>query len=62
MPPDMIVPDHSFMSFESGLPISARYVIAGTKIENLVQSEDSIEDLKYFTPYANMVTATQAEK
>ena len=52
MPPDMALPEHSFLSFESYLPNSYRHgIIAGVKLENLVQSEDSIEDLKYWTPF-----------
>ena len=62
MPPELAVPDHSFLSFESYLPISSRHgIIAGVRLENLVQSEDSIEDLRYFTPFVNTVTAGQIE-
>lgn len=52
MPPDMPILDHSVMSIDNLLPTAAHYgILAGARFESLLLSEDSIEDLRYFTPF-----------
>lgn len=53
MPPEMPMLEHSVLSIESYLPATSTYgVLAGARLDNLFQSEDSIDDIRYFTPYA----------
>lgn len=56
MPPEMPFLEHSALSIESYLPATSTYgVLAGARLDNLFQSEDSIEDIRYFTPYTSNV-------
>jgi hypothetical protein len=51
MPPDLVLLDHSIMSIDSLMPTAAHYgVIAGTRLENLFLSDDSIDYVKNLNP------------
>lgn len=55
MPPEMPFMDHSILSIESYLPVQTGYgVISGVKLDQFIQSEDSMDEWKYFTPFATV--------
>ena len=57
MPPDMPLLEHSQLSIESYLPATSTYgVLAGARLDHLFLSEDSIDDIRFFTPYPNTVS------
>ena len=62
MPPELPLLEHSYLSVESYLPATATYgILAGARLDNLFLSEDSIDDIRYFTPYAETLLQ-RAEK
>ena len=60
-PPELPLLDHSMTSIDGLLPTTAHYnILAGARLDNLILSDDSLEDLKFLAPAGIPAPAKQA--